>query len=100
MTAVRVGTRDSERQSEVSAAWRPDIQALRALAVLSVLLFHLFPTRLTGGFVGVDVFFVISGFLITSHLLRELEGTGRHTGRRDSGPVARSVCCRPHSSSS
>ncbi|GAA1984960.1 acyltransferase family protein [Microbacterium pumilum] len=58
---------------------RPDIQGLRALAVLSVLLFHLWPTRLTGGFVGVDVFFVISGFLITSHLLREVESTG-HIG--------------------
>ena len=55
---------------------RPDIQALRALAVGSVLLYHLWPLRLTGGYVGVDVFFVVSGFLITSHLLRELESTG------------------------
>ncbi|MFK4729849.1 acyltransferase family protein [Agromyces mediolanus] len=52
---------------------RPDIQALRALAVLSVLLFHLWPNRLTGGFVGVDVFFVISGFLITLHLWRSAQ---------------------------
>lgn len=56
---------------------RPEIQALRALAVLSVLLFHLWPTRLPGGFVGVDIFFVVSGFLITAHLLREQERTGR-----------------------
>ncbi len=55
---------------------RPEIQALRALAVLSVLLFHLWPTRLPGGFVGVDIFFVVSGFLITAHLLREQERTG------------------------
>ncbi|KQY50217.1 acyltransferase family protein [Nocardioides sp. Root140] len=48
---------------------RTDIQALRALAVSLVFLFHLWPNRMTGGFVGVDVFFVISGFLITSHLL-------------------------------
>ena len=51
---------------------RPDIQAFRALAVLSVVIFHLWPKRLTGGFVGVDVFFVISGFLITQHLLRDV----------------------------
>ncbi|MCR2814062.1 MULTISPECIES: acyltransferase family protein [Microbacterium] len=55
---------------------RADIQALRALAVGAVLLYHLWPNRLQGGFVGVDVFFVISGFLITSHLLREASRTG------------------------
>ncbi len=60
-----------------SGGTRADIQALRALAVSSVLLYHLWPRRLTGGFVGVDVFFVISGFLIGSHLLAELAGTGR-----------------------
>lgn len=50
---------------------RKDIQGLRAIAVVSVLLFHFWPNHLTGGYVGVDVFFVISGFLITSHLLRK-----------------------------
>ncbi len=48
---------------------RTDIQGLRAVAVTSVLLYHLWPNRLGGGFAGVDVFFVISGFLITEHLL-------------------------------
>jgi len=48
---------------------RLDIQALRAVAVSLVLLNHLWPNRLTGGYVGVDVFFVISGFLITSSLV-------------------------------
>lgn len=55
---------------------RGDIQGMRAIAVGIVVLYHFFPQRLTGGFVGVDVFFVISGFLITAHLLRELESTG------------------------
>ena len=53
------------------AGFRPEIQALRAVAILSVLVYHLWPNRLTGGYLGVDVFFVISGFLITSHLLRD-----------------------------
>lgn len=54
-------------------AYRRDIDGLRAVAVLSVVLFHAFPAVLRGGFIGVDIFFVISGFLITSILLRELE---------------------------
>lgn len=52
---------------------RNDIDGLRAIAVLSVFLFHLEPSFLRGGFVGVDIFFVISGFLITKILLREIE---------------------------
>jgi peptidoglycan/LPS O-acetylase OafA/YrhL len=56
---------------------RPEIQALRAIAVLLVLIYHLWPASIPGGFVGVDVFFAISGFLITSHLLREVDRTGR-----------------------
>ena len=56
---------------------RPEIQALRAGAALLVVLYHLWPGRLPGGFMGVDVFFVISGFLITSHLAREATATGR-----------------------
>lgn len=55
---------------------RSEIQALRAVAVLAVVLYHLWPEKLTGGFVGVDIFFVISGFLITSHLLREVARDG------------------------
>ena len=48
---------------------RPDIQALRALAVTAVVLYHLWPGLVPGGYVGVDVFFVISGFLITGLLV-------------------------------
>ena len=53
--------------------YRPDIDGLRALAVLAVILFHLSPSYLPNGFLGVDIFFVISGFLITTILYREME---------------------------
>nr|WP_272928974.1 acyltransferase family protein [Leucobacter chromiireducens] len=56
---------------------RTDIQALRAIAVGLVILNHLWPDRLPGGYVGVDVFFVISGFLISTHLISQLMNTGR-----------------------
>lgn len=56
--------------------FRTDIQALRAVAIGLVVLNHLWPTRITGGYVGVDVFFVISGFLITGHLVGEMTRTG------------------------
>lgn len=53
--------------------YRPDVDGLRAVAVLAVIVFHGFPKLLTGGFAGVDVFFVISGFLISGIILRALE---------------------------
>lgn len=53
--------------------YRPEIDGLRAVAVGSVLCFHAFPGRLPGGFVGVDIFFVISGYLITSIIVGQLQ---------------------------
>jgi peptidoglycan/LPS O-acetylase OafA/YrhL len=55
--------------SQADRRYRPDIDGLRAVAVGVVLLFHAFPARLPGGFVGVDVFFVISGYLISGIIL-------------------------------
>lgn len=56
--------------------YRPDIDTLRAAAVLSVIVFHIEKDWLPGGFLGVDIFFVISGFLMTAILLREMSGGG------------------------
>lgn len=57
--------------------FRPDIEGLRAIAIIAVLLYHVGLPGVPGGFVGVDIFYVISGFLITGLLVRELTATDR-----------------------
>ena len=59
--------------SPYKSSYRSEIDGLRAFAVLSVVAFHAFPSWLKGGFIGVDIFFVISGFLITSHIFENLD---------------------------
>ena len=69
-TAERGRDGTASRDARGPDRTRRDLQVLRALAVAAVVVFHVWPHALPGGYVGVDVFLVVSGFLITSHLLR------------------------------
>ena len=70
--------KNGQGRAEVSDRFRPDIEGMRAVAVGLVVLYHGFHAPFTGGFVGVDVFFVISGFLITNLLLHEKARNGAY----------------------
>lgn len=72
-----------------ASGFRPDIEGLRAVAVLAVVLFHAGVPGIDGGFVGVDVFFVVSGFLITGMLWRDVSRTGTVRMARFYGARAR-----------
>jgi peptidoglycan/LPS O-acetylase OafA/YrhL len=74
-TGDEAGTPPGDRK------FRPDVQGMRAIAICLVLVYHAGVPGFSGGYVGIDVFFVISGFVITGLLLREREGTG-HTSLR------------------
>lgn len=83
-------------------AYRPDIDGLRALAIIVVICFHAFPSYLSGGFIGVDVFFVISGFLITQILNQQRQQANFSLSEFYSGRIRRlfpalivvlSACC-------
>ena len=63
----------NQENPKYQSNYRAEIDGLRAFAVLSVVAFHTFPAWLKGGFIGVDVFFVISGFLITSQIFENLD---------------------------
>src|SRR3990170_1304080 len=63
------GSSGSEHPTEKNHNFRTDLQGLRAIGVLLVVAYHLWPDLVPGGFVGVDVFFVISGYLMATHLI-------------------------------
>ena len=64
---------EGEASSSAASSYRPDIDGLRAFAVLAVIIFHMDERWLPGGFVGVDIFFVISGYVVAGSILRKVQ---------------------------
>ncbi|WP_322068592.1 acyltransferase family protein [Paraburkholderia bannensis] len=71
--ATPAGASSPRPAGKAAQSYRPDIDGLRALAVVAVVVFHAFPDALAGGFVGVDIFFAISGYLISQHIIETLD---------------------------
>ena len=69
--------------------FREDIQGLRALAVLSVVIYHISPHHLPGGFIGVDIFFVISGYLIMGQIYDKVQNSTKELLERRENLLAR-----------
>ena len=94
--AVRAAASPAE---ERHLRFRPDIEGLRAVAIVLVVLYHAGWRGARAGFLGVDVFFVLSGFLITGLLARRDRPRRGASRSRSSGRGARAGCCRPRRSS-
>ena len=81
--------------SRPTITYQPALDGVRAVAVLAVLAFHAEVPGFSGGYLGVSVFFTLSGFLITSLLVNEAREHRTRLGRARSTPAARADCCRP-----
>src|SRR5437762_5185053 len=75
-TRSAVGEAATDDPAEPGHGYRPHLDGLRAVAVYLVVLFHAGSDRFAGGYIGVDVFFVLSGFLVTQLLLRDVAARG------------------------
>ena len=94
-TASRVSSSFSAPKRQLSRVpYLPGLDGLRALAVVAVMMYHANHDWLRGGFLGVEVFFVISGYLITLLLIGEHERNGKVQPRGSSGCAGRAACCR------